>query len=284
MGIEFGLRHSAFEHIIVVQVTMTYSFLVRTNAATICIILMLAMFLLFWLGLKLRKRWRVHDLEPKGGILTVQSALLALFGFILALTFNMSGNRYDYLRNVYIDESNAIGTAVLRSGLYSDSVRTVFRSHFKEYLEGRITMYENPRDTTLVTEGKERSSKATDSLWQLAMQQSKLPNMLIPTNNMVPALNEMFDVGASRDILARTNIPDLIIYMLLTLALLISMTEGITHTGQLTIRDTVVVCCFIVFTTLVIYITLDLGRPLRGLIRPSAAEESITGLRKLFAP
>jgi len=263
---------------------MTYSFLVKANAVTICIFLLLAMFLLFWLGLVLRKRWHIINLEPKGGILTIQSALLALFGFILAFTFSMSGNRYEYVRNVYIDESNAIGTAMLRSGLYSDSVAHIFRSHFKEYLEARILMYEDATNHAKATEGKLRGSVAAESLWQLAMQQSKLPNMLIPTNNMVPALNEMFDIGAKRDILLHSNIPDLIVYMLLTLALLISFTGGITSTGVLGIRDLVVICCFIIFTSLIIYITLDLGRPLRGLIRTSAAEQSIPELRKMFNP
>jgi hypothetical protein len=134
---------------------------------------MLSMFLLFWLGLFLRKRWHILNLEPKSGVLAVQSALLALFGFILAFTFSMSGNRYEYVRNVYIDESNAIGTAVLRSNLYSDSVSKIFRSHFKEYLDARITMYENPGNPVKVSEGKSRSGVAADELWQLAMQQSK---------------------------------------------------------------------------------------------------------------
>jgi hypothetical protein len=129
-----------------------------------------------------------------------------------------------------------------------------------------------------------RTAAAADSLWQLAMQQSKLPNMLIPTNNMVPALNEMFDIGAKRDILLRSSIPDLIVYMLLTLALLISFTGGITSTGELGIRDLVVIVCFIIFTSLIIYITLDLGRPLRGMIRTGAAEQSIPELRRLFNP
>ena len=263
---------------------MSYSFLVKSNAVTICLVLLLAMFLLFWLGLFLRKQWQILNLEPKGGILTIQSALLALFGFILAFTFSMSGNRYDYIRNVYIDESNAVGTAVLRTGLYSDSVARVFRSHFKEYVEARILTYEDNTNYEQVDEGRMRTAAAADSLWQLAMQQSKLPNMLIPTNNMVPALNEMFDIGAKRDILLRSSIPDLIVYMLLTLALLISFTGGITSTGELGIRDLVVIVCFIIFTSLIIYITLDLGRPLRGMIRTGAAEQSIPELRRLFNP
>jgi len=119
-------------------------------------------------------------------------------------------------------------------------------------------------------------------LWRLAMHQSKQPNMLIPSNQMVPALNEMFDTGSERDILLRTSIPDLIIYLLLTLALLVSFTAGITATGEFGIRDLVVLTCFIIFTALIIYTTLDLGRPLRGLIRASAAEQALRDLRQLL--
>ena len=261
---------------------MGYSFIVRTNAAMICLLLLGAMFFLFWLGWRLKDKWNIRELEPRGGIVVIQSALLGLFGFMLAFTFNMSGSRYDYIRNIYIIETNAIGTAILRADLYSDSVRKEFHGHFREYLESRISIYNRHSDAEQVMASKMRSNKAADSLWQLAMHQSKQPNMLIPSNQMVPALNEMFDTGTERDILLRTSIPDLIIYLLLTLALLVSFTAGITTTGEFGIRDLVVLTCFIIFTALIIYTTMDLGRPLRGLIRASAAEQALRDLRQLL--
>ena len=268
--------------ILTIQVTMGYSFIVRTNAGTICLCLLGAMFFLFWLGGRLRGKWQIRDLEPRGGIVVIQSALLGLFGFILAFTFNMSGSRYDYIRNVYITESNAIGTAILRANLYSDSVRQEFHGHFKEYLESRISIYNRHSDAEQIRASKIRGNNAADSLWRVAMRQSKEPNMLITTNLMVPALNEMFDTASERDILLRTSIPDLIIYLLLTLALLVSFTAGITATGEFAIRDLIVISCFIIFTALIIYTTLDLGRPLRGLIRASAAEQALSDLRQLL--
>jgi hypothetical protein len=43
----------------------------------------------------------------------------------------MSGERYDTRRKIIIEEANDIGTALLRSDLYPDSTRTLFRSDFR---------------------------------------------------------------------------------------------------------------------------------------------------------
>jgi Flp pilus assembly protein protease CpaA len=98
---------------------------------------------------------------------------------------------------------------------------------------------------------------------------------------MIPALNGLFDVALKRDILMKAHIPDTIVYMLLILALVSSLIGGVTTTS-IGKRDWLIVCCFVLFTSLVVYITLDLGRPLRGIVRADAAAASMNELRKMF--
>ena len=260
---------------------MKYSLLVRTDALVLCIFLCLGMIVMFIIGRSIKKYFRFEEDEPKGSIGMIQTGLFGLFGFILAFTFGMSGTRFDNLRGLLIDESNTIGTAILRSDLYSDSVRKEFRNQFREYLDGRINAYTKFRDTAFTLAIKNKTDAAASRLWSLAMSESKLPNMLVPSNQMVPALNQMFDAAASRDTLLRSNTPEAIIFMLLVLALVSSFIAGVTS-GPIGRREWMIISCFFLFNAMIVYITLDLGRPLRGIIKTRAAEKSFIDLRMML--
>src|SRR6187549_3529202 len=101
---------------------MDNSLLHTTDALVLCIFLFIAMVAMVALGKIVGKFWYKEDAEPKGGVNSLLAALFALFGFTLAFTFGMSGNRYESVRNIVVAEANNIGTAVLRADLYPDSV------------------------------------------------------------------------------------------------------------------------------------------------------------------
>lgn len=258
---------------------MDKSFIHATDAIVLCVLLFLAMLGMVALGRTVGRIWR-KDEEPKTGVSSLLAAVFALFGFILAFTFGMSGNRYDNVRNVIVQEANDIGTAVLRSDLYSDSVRDAFRSDFKKYIEARIAYY-NPTDTALWFQSKQDAANISSSLWARAMQQSKQPNMLIPSNQMIPALNAMFDIATTSDVTLLTRVPDVIVYMLFILALASSFIGGFTS-SRISGKDWIVVIGFALLSSIIIYITLDLGRPLRGIIKAESGKEAIVALRKMF--
>jgi hypothetical protein len=260
---------------------MNYSFIVRTNAIVICVFLLAGMILVFSVGRAMSRRWKSGEGETKGGINMLQTSLFGLFGFILAFSFGMSGTRYESVRNVIVEEKNAIETAIARSDLYPDSIRNIFRNHFREFVQARLDIYRNPWHNDTFQANTRHMKDAETALWKLATDQSKLYGMLIPTGQMIPALNEMFDVASSRDILLRSSIPDIIIYMLLILALTTSFIAGFT-THIVSRNELVIFLCFILFTTLVIYITIDMGRPLRGVIRAHVGQQALDDLVKLF--
>jgi hypothetical protein len=259
---------------------MDKSFIHQTDAFVLCILLFVAMIGMVALGRIAGRIWRKDEAEPKAGVSSLLAALFALFGFILAFTFGMSGNRYDGVRNVIVQEANDIGTAVLRADLYSDSVRDAFRSDFKKYVEARIAYY-NPIDTAGWLQSKADAGNAANALWARAMQQSKQPNMLIPSNQMIPALNSMFDIATTSDVTLTTRVPDVIVYMLFILALASSFIGGFTS-SQIRSKDWIVVMGFALLSSMIIYITLDLGRPLRGIIKAEMGRQAIVDLRKMF--
>ena len=211
----------------------------------------------------------------------LEAGLFGLFGFTLAITFGMSVNRYDSNRNLIVEEANDIGTAILRSDLYPDSIRTAFRSDFKEYLEARIEYYEAGSDLKRFYAAKEKAAGISLKLWERAMHMSKQPGMLIPSNQMVPALNTMIDITTTREVNLKARIPDIIVFSLFFLAIVVTFVAGF---GSRVImrKDWIIVFGFSMLTCLVIYITLDIGRPRRGLITSAIGQEAMVELRGMF--
>lgn len=253
----------------------------KMSATAICLVLFFGMICLFLFGSFLKRRLKRQALEETANSNILQSSLFALFGFILAFSFGMSGNRYDYSRNAMIEETNAAGTAILRANLYSDSVKQAFLVYFKDYLKARIDLYSNLADTANARVNIRQSADAAQQLWSLAASQSKLPNMLIPSNQMIPALNNMFDAATKKDTLLKSTIPDLMVYMLLVLALISSFCGGLLS-GASTARDNIISFFFIVFAALVVYVTIDLGRPLRGFIRSDNGTDALKDLLRML--
>jgi hypothetical protein len=250
----------------------------RTDALTLCIILFIAMLIMFPLGRMAGRARKQADDESKG-IGALQSALFGLSAFILAFTFGMSASRYSNVREIITDEANDIGTALLRSDLYPDSVRDEFRNDFKNYIDARVSFYTNATDTVLFNQAKTDAATAATALWSRAMQQSKLPGMLIPSNNMIPALNSMFDIATTIEMTLYARVPDVIVYMLFILAIATSFIGGFTNPG-IRRKEWIVVIVFSLFSSMVTYITLDLGRPMRGIIKADIGIHAITSLKK----
>jgi hypothetical protein len=256
--------------------------LFKTDALLICAMLFAAMILMVIIGRLVRKKlWSQDELEPKGGVNSLLAALFGLFGFMLAFTFGMSGNRFENVRNIVVEEAGSIQTAILRADLYPDSMRNTFREDFRNYLEARIAYYENVKDPQLFAKAIQDSKKAAASLWQRTIQYSKQPNLTMQTNNMAPALNSMFTIATRREVILRARVPDPIVYMLFILALTISFLGGFTSIS-IRKKDWLLIAGFAILSTMIIYITIDLGRPMRGIIRPELGPDIKVELRNLL--
>jgi hypothetical protein len=262
---------------------MDNSFLFRTDALVLCIILFFLMIIMVWVGKVAGKLWRKDEGEPRGGVSSLLGAVFALFGLILAFAFGMSGSRYESVKGVVVNEANNISTAVLRADLYPDSVREAFRNDFKQYLEARIAYYDHLSawDTAQFFKAREDASKISTAIWNRAVQQSKQPNMLIPSSMMMPALNNMIDITTTREAMLKARVPDPIVYMLFILALASSFIAGFTS-ATIRRKDWLVIAGFALLSSMVIYMTLDLGRPMRGMIKADKGEEAMIELRKMF--
>lgn len=261
---------------------MEDSFIHKADALVLCFLLFVAMTAMVGVGRLAGKLWLKQSEEPKGGLGSIHSVVFALFGFILAFTFSISASRFENYRDAIIGESNNIGTAIMRADSYPDSIRTAFRTDFKAYVQARIRLYSKKYDSATINQAKREMSVAGDRLWLRAMQQSKEPGMLLQSQMMIPALNAMFDQAVTREVLLFSRVPDPIVYMLFILSLASSFIAGFTS-SDIRFKDWIVVSGFALLSSMIIFITLDLGRPLRGFIKSNSSEVTIKDLRGMLS-
>jgi hypothetical protein len=256
--------------------------LMRIDASVICLVLFILMLLTVALGNKMRKIfWHVEEGDPKGGVNSLMGALFGLWAFMLAFTFSQSGTRFETVRSMIVDEGNILRNTIIRADFFPDSVRNAYRVDLRKYVEERIIYYDGDADETRFKKNREEISKTASDLWTRTVAQSKKADMSGPANNMANSLTSLFDIGIKREALLSAGIPMPINIMLVVLALSISLVGGFT-TPSIKRKEWIVVAVFAFLASSILYVTIDLARPMEGLIKPDAGQKTIVNLRKLF--
>ena len=204
-----------------------------------------------------------------------------MWGFILAFTFGNSASRFDNVRTIMVDEANTIRNAIFRAKTFPDSIQNSLNADLEVYLQARIDYYNYAADPDKFIKAKQDADDISRSLWEKTVKASVLPNLGITSANMFASLTGMFDIAAKRDALMLSGVPEPIIYMLFFLAIAISFVGGFT-TPVIKTKEWVVVGGFILLACIIIFLTLDLGRPMRGFIKPEVGQDRIVKLRELF--
>jgi len=258
-----------------------HSFIYDTDATVLAFLLFTFMLLSILYGRKLGlKRFNSGRHFDASSTKTIISAMFGLLAFLLAFTFGMSGNRYDTRRGHIVDEANAIGTAILRADLYGDSDRTEFRNDFKKYLEARIEYFEAGKDIPRVLASIDVAGESGKRLWSRATKMAHVSGYSTQTMQMIPALNDMFDISTTRQMGELERVPDSIVIMLFVVSLASGFYLG--YTSPESKIDWLVAVGFCLLTAVVVYITLDLDRPRRGFINLTASHDAMVQLRQYF--
>ena len=261
---------------------MERSIFSKVDAIIICLVLLIGMPVIVKLGNKMRKRfWGSEEIETNGGVNALLGALFGLWGFILAFSFGQSGSRFESLRSMIVDEANYLRNAIIRADLFPDSIRNVYRTELQKYLEERISYYDYAGDEIKFRKNKEEISKTSAILWGTTVEVKKRPDTRAEAEDMVAALISLFDIATKREALVSAGIPSPVSVMLIVLALSICFVGGFT-THAIQLKEWIVIFTFAFLAATVLYITIDLARPMEGLIRPNAGEASIINLRKFF--
>jgi hypothetical protein len=258
---------------------MHFSLFFRTDAWILSAILFFGSLVLALLGKYVRNKYFKADAISKDGTSALLGSLFGLWAFILAFTFANSESRFDSVRNVLNDEYVAISNAIYWKDLFPDSIQDTLRSDLRNYLDARIDYFNNVRDYGKFIRARNDAIQIGRSLWTTTVKASFRPNMAQATNNMFAALTAMRNVAARRESLLLSGVPDLIIFMLFLLTFPVGFFCGFT-TPVTRHFEWSVILGFLLLATIIFYITLNLGRPMRSLIKPNLGEERLVELRR----
>jgi hypothetical protein len=241
---------------------MNHSFLNDLDSEYIVFCLFCLMLAAIWLGYKIGLKKTKTDNKNS----EISSSLLGLLALILGFSFAMAGSRFENRKDNLIDEANCIGTALLRSDIYPDSLKNEFKKDFESYIDSRRDYYLLDNDEEKLMGSLKQSAKASEKLWRRATFYAKDKDYFIQSNMMLPALNAMFDSATKSNMVFNSKVPETIVYLLLAFSIIISFFIGY-NSGLEKKINTKFITGFCFLICVVIFITLDLDRPRRGLIK-----------------
>ncbi len=196
-------------------------------------------------------------------VLSTSHLLLAL---LLGFTFSMALGRYDTRRELVVQESNDIGTAWLRAGLYDGPAAKALQAKLAEYARTRI----GGRDTGPGAQQSVRKAGAVlrGEIWKLTAATTAPERSTAQSASLVAAVNAVLDTGAEREAMIDARVPQRVLVLLIVYSAVSAFMLGyvLAASGS---RHRVASVVLFVLLSMTITLILDLDRPQGGYIRVS---------------
>jgi hypothetical protein len=237
------------------------------------------MLILLSVGRRIGARHLASD--PKGartGTGTIEAAVFALLGLLIAFTFSGAVSRFDDRRHLIVEEANAIGTAFLRLDLLPAGAQPALREEFRRYVQYRLEVFRKLSDVRAAQEELAVATKLQGKIWSQAVAASHAEGAASSAQVLLlPALNQMIDITTTRSMALQLH-PPLIIYgMLFLVALASALLAGYSMAGGKD-RKWLHVTGFALVIALTVYVILDIEFPRFGLIRVDAFDQAMVDL------
>ncbi len=253
----------------------------QQSAVLIAITLLGAMLLGAELGYRLGRRGsQTHNALTRTQIMSIQAATLGLLALLLGFTFSMALSRFEYRKQMVVQESNAIGTAALRSELlptsHDEEVGKLFRRYVEIRLESVLHTVQGSSDRKQLDL---EISQIQRQLWQIASEAAEAEPRSIPLGMFTHAMNEVIDIKSKRDIAVANHVPESVLVFLFAFAVLAALVLGYGN-GLAGGRIMSLTGAYCVIVGLVIMLIIDLDHPQQGLARTS--QQSMIQLQEIM--
>ena len=247
------------------------------------LLLGLAIFVALLGGIEVGRRSGRRQLlrDPDGyraGAGTIEAAVFALLGLVLAFTFSGAAARFDERRDLVVEEANIIGTAYLRLDVLPADSQPALRESFRRYLDSRIATYAGiPRGIDPRPE-LEHSLQLQQTIWTQAVSATRAASSPAVTTIVLPAINELIDIVTTRSMATRKHPPLIIFLLLCGVAMIGAYFAGHGMTSS-TSRHLAHSVGFAATVAITVYVILELEFPRLGLIRMDAYDQVLVALR-----
>ena len=250
-------------------------------ALLFALLLFIGMLLLLETGRRFGVRRRPKETEgERGGLGTVEGAVFALFGLMVAFTFSGAASRFNEKRMLTAEEVNCIETAYLRLQLVPHEAQPALQDLFRHYVDSRLETYRRLPNMVAAEMEMAHSKKIQEEIWTEAVAATRLPDSH-PSSGLLllPALNNMIDITTTRTMALQLHPPRIVYVLLFGLGLICSLLAGFRmSSGQH--RSWVHILGFTVLTVFIVYVMLDVEYPRAGLIRLESADQLLINLRE----
>ncbi len=196
---------------------------------------------------------------------TIQTAMLALLGLLLAFTYSFVASRRDARKDALIEEANALGTAYLRTQFRPEPVGDQLGDLVRDYTRTRLVTIGSEEELRAALDN---SQQVMDELWPTAL---KLVDGRTPTPLdalLFQSLNEVIDVHTRRVAAGYDRLPGIILAMLVAIAVMSLSMTGFSGglAGQ---RASFFTIALAVMVAAVMLVIIDLDRSRSGFVRVS---------------
>jgi hypothetical protein len=242
--------------------------------------LFVGMLLFYVMGRRLGFRHFNKDAEtdgkPSAG--TIEAAIFALFGLLIAFTFSGAASRFDDRRHLIAEETNAIGTAYLRLDIVDADARAELRALFRRYTDSRLEYYKRLPDVEAAQHEWNNSMSLQNTIWTQALAACRTQTVPSACVVLLPALNAMIDITTTRKMAMMMHPPQIIFVLLFVFAYGCSFIAGY-GTARNPSHRWVHPMVFATMTAIAVYVIVDIEYPRFGVIRVDAADQILIELR-----
>lgn len=173
------------------------------------ILLFVGMLILLEVGRRLGVKRRPKESEGERGSLgTIEGAVFALFGLLMAFTFSGAASRFNEKRMLIAEEANTIETAYLRLQLVPQAEPTL-QELFRRYLDSRLSTYRSMPDMRAANLEMANSKALQKEIWSEAVAATRLPSSAPAAAwLLLPSVNDMIDITTTRTMALQLHPPE----------------------------------------------------------------------------
>jgi len=243
------------------------------------VVLFFGMLILLETGRRFGVKRRPKESEGERGSLgTVEGAVFALFGLLMAFTFSGAASRFNEKRMLIAEEANTIETAYLRLDLVPEA-KPELKELFRQYVDSRLETYKRMPNMTAARLEMANSKRIQEEIWTEAVAATRVSGAHPAAAwVLLPALNSMIDITTTRTMALQQHPPRIIYALLFALGLICSLLAGYRMSTGLH-RSWLHILGFTVITVTVVYVMLDAEYPRAGLIRLEVADQALVEVR-----